>query len=238
MERYTKNAYLTIDDGPTERTRLLIDYLEKKSIAAIMFFVGKNIETHREDAIQAVRHGMLIGNHSYSHPHFSALTFEQAVDEIEMQESLIDGIYHTAGCTRPAKLFRFPFGDKGGKNRERIQTYLMESSFSQLDSHSISYPWYDNLRGDQDIFWTFDYEEYRLHNDQNPIKEDFIYAKMENEHSTYGGCLKDKNSDEIILIHDHPITNSILPNYFEILIGKAIEIGIEFCEPKFEPRNL
>lgn len=67
-------AYLTIDDVTTENTPNIIDYLSDKGITPILFSVGQLIERHWNEAIYALKKGAIIGNHSYSHPHFSELT--------------------------------------------------------------------------------------------------------------------------------------------------------------------
>ena len=95
-----KTVYLTIDDGPTENTKHHVSYLNSRSIPAIMFFLGTNIVQQRDAAIHAVKHGIIIGNHSYSHPRFSELSLDEAIKEIQRQEKLIDQLYEASGCKR------------------------------------------------------------------------------------------------------------------------------------------
>jgi peptidoglycan/xylan/chitin deacetylase (PgdA/CDA1 family) len=83
-------AYLTIDDGPTKNTRAFIDFLISKNITPIMFFYGEQICKERENGIYAIQKGAVIGNHSYTHPHFSELNLDECISEIECQEDQID----------------------------------------------------------------------------------------------------------------------------------------------------
>jgi len=53
-----------------KKIRLLADH----KIPAVWFCVGKNLENYPETARQLIESGHVIGNHSYAHPHFSAIT--------------------------------------------------------------------------------------------------------------------------------------------------------------------
>ena len=77
-----KKAILTIDDVPSNNTKAIVDYLNEKDITVVMFVVGEWLEKKPENAIYALQHGMILGNHSYTHPQFSSLDFggEQAGD--------------------------------------------------------------------------------------------------------------------------------------------------------------
>ena len=86
-------AILTIDDIASGNTPALVDYLKEKGIPAILFATGQNVEKHYEEAKYAVNQGMILGNHSYSHPAFSALSMEEAVDEIEKCETVLNRLY-------------------------------------------------------------------------------------------------------------------------------------------------
>ena len=59
------HAMLTIDDIASANTPAIVDYLNEKGITALMFAVGENVERYYDNAIYALRHGMIVGNHSY-----------------------------------------------------------------------------------------------------------------------------------------------------------------------------
>ena len=69
-------ALLTIDDIPSDNTCAIVDYLNGAGIQAIMFAEGEKAEKNPEPAVYAVRHGMIVGNHSYSHQHKSSPLFD------------------------------------------------------------------------------------------------------------------------------------------------------------------
>uniref|UniRef100_UPI00405711C0 polysaccharide deacetylase family protein n=1 Tax=Acetatifactor sp. TaxID=1872090 RepID=UPI00405711C0 len=104
------SALLTIDDFSSKNTPAIVDYLKEKGIKAIFFATGKNVERYYEEAIYALKNGMIVGNHSYSHLAFSSLTLPECIDEIEKCERVLDNLYKDSGVERIYKPFRFPYG--------------------------------------------------------------------------------------------------------------------------------
>lgn len=227
-------AYLTIDDGPTIHTRGIIDYLKKKNITPILFFCGTSVKLAREDGIYAIRQGSIVGNHSYTHPGFSQLSYEECIEEIELQEKEVNALYEEAGVERKYKLFRFPYGDKGGDNKERLQEYLQLNGFCRIDDSKVNYPWYaeQGLNKDYDVLWTYDFGEYQLGPESDFIFDDII-NNIHNESPTHRGPMLGNNIFNIILIHDHLATEEFHPGYFKELIDYITERGVEFVTPSF-----
>lgn len=236
-------AYLTIDDIPTKFTPSIVNFLNKKKIEPIMFCWCKHLNDNRENAIYALQHGIIIQNHSLTHPHFSELTFEQAVEEIEKAEEMLESLYEEAGVKRPFKLFRFPFGDGGGKNEDALQQYLKEHGFTQLDQSGILPAEYEKagIRKDQanlyDTKWTFDYEEWRVRPNSGFTVEDSISRANVRFGSPYGsspdtGAAPDgAKAEQLILIHDHEETEAMYKGYFETLIDALLMRGVRFVKP-------
>ena len=119
-------ALLTIDDVSSKNTPAIVDYLSEKNIPVIMFCVGQWAENHPDELIYALKHGIIVGNHSYTHPQFSSITIDECKKEIEKNEEVLDRFYEQAGVERKYRPFRFPYGDKGGANKDAIQQYLSE----------------------------------------------------------------------------------------------------------------
>jgi peptidoglycan/xylan/chitin deacetylase (PgdA/CDA1 family) len=229
-----KISYLTIDDAPSKDMKEKVDYLFEKNIPAIWFCRGNFLEERKEDAIYAIGKRYVIGNHSYSHPYFSNLTLEQCFEEIEKTDKIINEIYNKAETRRPAKFFRFPYGDKGGLKgvnvfepyegegkirKEKIQEFLKELGYSQPEFKGISYKNYRKvgLLDDVDWHWTYDVEEYHL-----PLDE--VLSKMDEDAPEKGRGLNSLDSEEIILIHDHEKT----AKFFRPIIERLLQKGIIF----------
>ena len=228
-------AYLTIDDGPTKNIKKIIDFLNSKYITPIMLFYGEQINKERQAGIYAIQHGAIVGNHSYSHKHFSELSYDECIMEIEKQEEMINSLYKEAGVERKYKVMRFPFGDKGGQNKDALQEYLKRHGFSRFDDSEITYDWYteNKLNTDFDLLWTFDFTEYQMEYN-NGFKYEDILKRIHNDKPEYGGALLGEDHVyNIILIHDHEKTESVCEEYFTKLINYVIDNGVEFIKPNF-----
>lgn len=225
-----KNVILTIDDGPSDITRDIVDYLNKNNIPALMFFIGNNIEKYFDSAIYAVESGILIGNHSYSHKSFSLLSEEEAYREIKITDSMLHELYKRCGINKFKKYFRFPFGDKGSNNKAAIQKILSDLNYENSVNLNIKYNWYykNDLNLNKDVFWTFDCEDYLLSDEKCNIRIGDIFKKIYNEHPDQGGSLMNTESDEIIIMHDHPWSNKVVNKYYEIILDKISELNINF----------
>ena len=227
-------ALLTIDDISSKNTPAIVDYLNEKGITAIMFATGQNVERYWNEAIYALQHGMVVGNHSYSHPHFSELTLEAAIGEIERCEQVLNKLYADAGVERVYRPFRFPFGDKGGDNRDALQDYFRLSGFSKVEDRHLDYPWWKESRlcTDIDTFWTFDFCEYQIPWDNDFTIED-SFARMNNEHPAEGAALFREGNRHILLLHAHDETDALAPGYYRQFIDRMLDRGVIFDKHAF-----
>ena len=225
---------LTIDDIASENTPAIVDYLKKNNIPALMFAWGEHIEEHYDNAIYALKNGMVVGNHSYSHPAFSSLTLDQAVEEIEKNERLLDKLYEDAGVERLYRPFRFPYGDKGGKIKDALQDYLRKNGFDKVSDTKLTYSWWKEYGLDKDIdtLWTFDFAEYQIRKDSGFTKED-VFKKMEDPAPGNGAALFAEGSSHILLLHAHDETEEMVPEYYKLFLDRLIEKGVIFEKPDF-----
>lgn len=223
-----KYAYLTVDDAPQKDFKLKVDYLFNKRIFAIFFCIGSLLEKKEKLAIYAIKKGFILGNHSYDHPHFSKISSEEGVNQIKKTDEILERIYKKANKKRPIRVFRFPYGDRGGKNKKRLQEVLTSLGYKQPRFEKIKNLFY-LLRGfnkSKDIMWTFDIREWALNGK--------YYRKI----SSMGDVIKridnglntKSSSNEIILIHDHDTTTK----YFRLLIEKLLDKKIKFIKPKLK----
>lgn len=61
-------VWLTIDDGPSDDTRAMLDLLDAHDARATFFLVGERAQARPELVAQIVRRGHGIGQHSQTHP--------------------------------------------------------------------------------------------------------------------------------------------------------------------------
>jgi len=248
-----KSVYLTIDDSPTAAFTQKVDYLLAKKIPAVFFCIGNLMEQFPEETIAAIKKGFVIANHSYTHPAFSSITVEQCIEEIEKTDQVIEDLYNKAEVSRPAKWFRFPYGDKGDGKKGRvfsrwrrsdlsrkkaIQQCLRKLGYTQPTFEAVQYNFMRKagLYEDIDWSWTFDVMEWAL-DEEKPTQRlstiEKVIARMQEKspkdcRGTIGFEKRWLQSDsaEVILLHDHDHSTK----YFNIIIDELLKMPITFSE--------
>ncbi len=108
-----REAYLTIDDSPSERTDDLVDFLAERNVPALLFVRGDALEKNPAPVIRAIEKGFLIGNHTFRHRRASEWPLAEVKADILACEALIENAYQSAGRVQPCKTFRFSYLDRG-----------------------------------------------------------------------------------------------------------------------------
>lgn len=67
LDNNEKTISLTFDDGPNEKTAIILDILKKYNVKATFFLVGENIIKHQKLVERINNEGHIIGNHSWNH---------------------------------------------------------------------------------------------------------------------------------------------------------------------------
>ena len=220
---------MTIDDIPQDITRTVIDCYREMNIPFVMFGIGQDMEKREDDVIYALSRGVVVGNHTYTHPHLSELSYEEGIEEIEKTEEILNRLYGKAGVERKYKLVRFPFIDKGGENKDRYQKYLREHGFMKIDDREASTPVYlkDGHKKDIDVAPSIDLAEYTIRPGSG-VGIDEIYKYLELQLSTLS-----TDSTEIVLMHTHDETEEMVPGYYKLLADKMLGLGLKFTGPEF-----
>ncbi|MBO4697377.1 MAG: polysaccharide deacetylase family protein [Lachnospiraceae bacterium] len=228
------HAILTIDDIASRNTPAIVDYLNEKGIAAVMFAVGQNVERYYDNAVYALQNGMIVGNHSYSHPAFSRISLEEAKAEIEKNEVLLNKLYADAGVERRFRPFRFPYGDKGGANKEALQEYFRKYGFHKLCDEQIPYGFWKAAGLDRDIdtFWTFDFAEYNIRPGSGFTVND-VWKRIYDSNPPSGGAMLEDGGSHILLLHAHDETEELVPGYYKQFIDCLLDNGVTFDVPTF-----
>ena len=238
-----KEAYLTIDDGPSVDRIKKVEILKKYGVQAVWFSMGIDMEANADAAIRTILAGQVIGNHSFTHPNFSEISIAQCEEEIIRTDELIDKLYRQAGVQRPIKLFRFPYGNKGvntgffdtsysESDRERIeaiQKILIQNGYGTYPFDNINFEYFKRMQatGQVDWLWTYDAMEWCVFQEDSPFGvrtiED-VLEMMDLDLPERWMGLNDSSSNEIIVIHDHPQTTDM----FEPIIKAFLDKGIHF----------
>lgn len=242
-----KTGYFTIDDAPSPDFLNKLEILGERGIKAICFCQGNFLEARPAMALEAIRRGHWIANHTYSHPHCSTLTVDQVFAEIRAADAVIDDLYGQAGVPRPYKLFRFPYGDKGdgrfgdftalrdaqGERRHaEIQGYLRRLDYVQFPFRDVTYEYMRafGLLDDVDWYWTYDSHDWALIVRDPPDGIDSpekVLARMDEVAPERGRGLNTPGSAEILLQHDYADNGDL----FRRLLDRMLEKGVEFALP-------
>jgi len=230
--------YLTIDDSPTKCSREKLEFLNSRDIRAIWFCVGEYIPAASSFLTDCIKTGHFIGNHSYSHPHFSEISLEAAKKEVLKTDNLIDELYRASSQPRPAKLFRFPYGDQGNnvdgiasskpagiRNKKLVRQFLIDEGFQSGPFTNVQYfgKYAANRASDPFWGWSYDMQEYAIHlGGKLKLTIQEIRDNLHQYLQTFDG-----DKDQIVLIHDHEDTNQ----YFPELIKQMLDQGIKFRIP-------
>ncbi len=240
-----KKVYLTIDDSPGTQFTAKVDLLLKHHIPAVFFCIGQLIEKYPDAVIDSIHKGFIVANHSYTHPAFSKITLKQAEAEIQKTDQIIEEIYQAADVPRPAKWFRFPYGDKGdlrngkvfsifrkgdSKRKAAIQELLRNLDYQQPPFGGVTYRYMQKAKlwEDADWAWTFDVMEWAMEMDK-PLQGlhnlDKVFQRLatKNPRDCRGFLGLEKRwlsspSDEVLLLHDHEATNEDFATIIEYLL--------------------
>lgn len=93
-----KQAWLTIDDGPSADTAAILDLLDKHRACATFFVVGERAAKQAGLVREIVRRGHTLGNHSQTHPQawFWALGPRKMRRQIAQNQATLEAITGTA----------------------------------------------------------------------------------------------------------------------------------------------
>jgi peptidoglycan/xylan/chitin deacetylase (PgdA/CDA1 family) len=115
---------LTFDDGPwPPTTRKVLAALARECVHATFFLIGKPAAEHPELVRRIAAEGHTVGHHSWSHPTFSQLKPEDAVDQINHGISAVEmALNGTATTTPSTPFFRFPGFDSTPATLDLLQS--------------------------------------------------------------------------------------------------------------------
>jgi polysaccharide deacetylase family sporulation protein PdaB len=107
VSREDRVCAITVDaTWGDDKTMALLDLFDKHGLKVTFFLAGHWIKSYPDKVREIASRGHELGNHSWTHPHMSALSREKIREELERTQQAIADL---AG-KRPA-VFRPPFGD-------------------------------------------------------------------------------------------------------------------------------
>jgi peptidoglycan/xylan/chitin deacetylase (PgdA/CDA1 family) len=98
-----KMLALTFDDGPGVLTPKVLDVLKKYGARATFFVIGRQVPTYAAIVQREVKEGNEVGNHTWSHPNLTRLSYismQQQIDDTQRAVQAATGGY-TPSLMRP-----------------------------------------------------------------------------------------------------------------------------------------
>lgn len=134
---------LTYDAGSgADGAAAILDTLKRHGVTATFFLTGKWAEQFPDLARRIVAEGHEVGNHSYSHPDFTTIDPEEALQQIKDGEAAIK----RATGRDPRPLFREPYGAFNEAERLLVrQAGYSYSIYWEVDTLDWQFPSVETL---------------------------------------------------------------------------------------------
>ncbi|KAI8374591.1 uncharacterized protein BYT42DRAFT_576889 [Radiomyces spectabilis] len=104
---------ITYDDGPTEFSPKLYDFLDKSNQKATLFMIGGQVVRYPDLTMRAYKAGHELAMHTWSHSYLTTQTNEQIVAELKWTEQAIKEVTGVS-----PRFYRPPYGDIDDRVRD------------------------------------------------------------------------------------------------------------------------
>ncbi|KAI9495827.1 hypothetical protein BDB00DRAFT_937378 [Zychaea mexicana] len=138
----TQKWSLTYDDGPSQYTPKLLDFLKEINEKATFFVVGGQVLQYPEILKRAYDEGHEIAMHSWSHKNMATLTNEELVGELKWNEQVIKEVIGVS-----PRFFRPPFGNMDDRVRDIVKAlgftpviWSVDTNDWYLTEHADTFP--------------------------------------------------------------------------------------------------
>ncbi|KAJ3088873.1 chitin deacetylase, partial [Physocladia obscura] len=124
----------TYDDGPSDYTPIILDYLQQRNIKTTFFVIGSCIISNPDVLLSTFNAGHEISIHTWSHPDLTTLSDDQIISELVYGAK---AVYAVTGVF--PKYFRPPYGSVDARVRNVAATMGLRSVVYEADSGDWQY---------------------------------------------------------------------------------------------------
>jgi peptidoglycan/xylan/chitin deacetylase (PgdA/CDA1 family) len=119
-----KTVSLTFDDGPSDRTTELAEFLERKNIKATFFINGMRVPGRQRHLDAIIQHGHILANHTQNHRDLTDMERTEILDEVRETDAFIRDVQPDGPW-----ILRAPYGAWNGHvanviNGTRMKKYV------------------------------------------------------------------------------------------------------------------
>lgn len=138
-----KVLLLTIDDGPSKRTKEIMEILKNHKAGAIFFINGMHEENNIGVIEEIYKKGFTVGNHTWNHINMNKENDIKVVEnEILKNGELIENL-----TWAPTRFFRAPYGE----SNSNIRKFIKDNGMIFMDWSGATKDW-DKSTIEKDIF--------------------------------------------------------------------------------------
>jgi len=138
----SKTIALTIDDGPSEYTRAILQVLKANDANATFFIIGSHVDGHEKVLEDLVREGNELGNHAMYDEPSKSLPNGVLVQQIEFVKEKIHAVYTAASVDYPSDYFRPGSGFFSDKMRAILQKMGYRLVLGSIYPHDPQIPFW------------------------------------------------------------------------------------------------
>ncbi|KAK4052001.1 chitin deacetylase [Microbotryomycetes sp. JL221] len=172
-----KRAFgMSFDDGPSDDTPRLLDYLDSEDLKSTFFVVGSRVLSRPETLQDLYMRGMSVSLHTWSHPSLTTLSNEEIIAELGWSKEVIKAVIGVTPTT-----MRPPYGDIDDRVRAICEAMDLKP-----------------------IIWTsvgdvnFDTDDWRMSDTANPYTQEQILENFDN----FLSLSEQLTTGFIVLAHD------------------------------------
>ena len=139
---FSKEVFLTFDDGPSINTLKILKILNNNNVKATFFVIGSNVDAHPELVKAEYKDGMAILNHSYTHDYSMYKSIETCVADFNRCNV---SVKNALGIDL-LPYIRFP----GGSDNKVSNSKIMNNIRNKFISKGMEYIDWNSDAGDAD----------------------------------------------------------------------------------------
>ena len=143
----SKIIALTIDDGPSEYTKEIMQILKANDATATFFIIGSQVAGHDATLQELIRNGNELGNHAMHDEPSRFLNDTTLVEQIQLLEEMLNEAYAAVNAVPPPKYFRPGSGFFSGRMRRMLGRLSYRLVLGSIYPHDPQIPfWRINAR--------------------------------------------------------------------------------------------
>jgi peptidoglycan/xylan/chitin deacetylase (PgdA/CDA1 family) len=133
---------LTIDDGPSQHTKEILEVLEANDATATFFIIGSQVDGNEETLQDIIRGNNELANHAMHDEPSRSLSNAELVKQIKAVEGKLSKAYNTVGVESPPKYFRPGSGFFSDRMRETVASLGYRLVLGNIYPHDPQIPFW------------------------------------------------------------------------------------------------